>query len=97
MGNKASRRKGPVADEFTAEDIERKFENMPVLTEMEKKVLKASWRPIRQNGTKVNKGLEFRVRNVTCDSLSSQVESGVKMSNLIETVFYAVAVHNCLF
>lgn len=51
----SSKRKKPPTDEFTPADIQKKFDNIPVLTAMEKKVLKTSWKAIKRKMDKVTK------------------------------------------
>ena len=42
------RRRPDIVSDFTPEDIQKKFDGIPVLTEQEKKVLKSSWTLIVQ-------------------------------------------------
>ena len=52
MGNvclkSSNGRKKVVEDEFSEEDIRRKYHNVPKLTYEEKMVLKSSWKAIRR-------------------------------------------------
>ena len=57
MGNVADRmkhhlggnnKKKPLTDEYSPADIQKKFNNIPDLTPMEKKVIRSSWKSIKK-------------------------------------------------
>lgn len=64
----SSKRKKPPTDEFTPADIQKKFDNIPVLTAMEKKVLKTSWKAIKRKMDKVGQGTFLELFSAYPDS-----------------------------
>eukprot|EP00095_Tigriopus_kingsejongensis_P008478 maker-scaffold18_size714446-snap-gene-4.16 protein:Tk08478 transcript:maker-scaffold18_size714446-snap-gene-4.16-mRNA-1 annotation:"x globin" len=69
MRNHMSQRtKKPPTDEFSPADIQKKFEEVPGLTSMEKKVLKTSWKAIKKKMDKVGQGTFLELFSAYPDS-----------------------------